>query len=177
MHFNQTTWTPQVTGKPRIIHSQRVLDENDQEEAFSSISFQVDESHFKENNSLKVRCTASIYSIYQKTNEIGILLDRPNKAIYKPQVQRYPTVITELPSVKLSRSNVHLDKVYNDNNANNVIESKYDTSIFHPRIPPNTSIAAFFFCEKKKQYVEIFFLSNVEKKRLFYVTAFLWHEK
>ncbi|XP_065224251.1 uncharacterized protein LOC135848292 isoform X2 [Planococcus citri] len=120
------TWTinnKAVTGKARIIHSQRVLDENDQEEAFSSISFQVDESHFKENNSLKVRCTASIYSIYQKTNEIGILLDRPNKAIYKPQVQREPTMITVLPSVKLSRSNIQLDKVYNDNNANNVIQS------------------------------------------------------
>lgn len=92
------------------------------EEASSTLSFLVEDWHFVDYSNLKVRCTASIYSKYQKAWEISILPDRPpNKSIYQPEIQRYPTYITDLPHVKLSRSNVHIDKVFDENSKNNVI--------------------------------------------------------
>lgn len=115
----------QVSGKHNIIVTKRVISGDDLEESKSNLYFQVTEKHFTENNSLKVRCTASIYSVYQKTTEISILPDRPNKFIYKPEVQANPFFITFSHNVKSSRSNnAPGTAVFNENN-NNVIEGEY----------------------------------------------------
>ncbi len=94
----------------------------DLEESTSNLSFEVTEKHFKENNSLKVRCTASIYSIYQKMSEISILPHRPVKTVYRPEEDSNPLVISAAPNIRLSAPNV--DKAYSENN-NNVNQREY----------------------------------------------------
>lgn len=70
---------------------------NGMESSGSTLSFVIREDHFRNNNAMKIKCTASIYSIYQKVSEVSVLMDK--RYIYQPETRQNPVQITTTPDL------------------------------------------------------------------------------
>lgn len=107
----------QIHARHNITVTKRVISD-DLEETTSVLSLRITEKHFKENSSLKVRCTASIYSLYQKMSEINVLLQRipVSKTFYRPENGSSQLFILPPPKGKLSQPNILVDRANREYN-------------------------------------------------------------